>query len=140
MEEFVVNKMMLLTGCVLIPVIAWFVKFNVSFRTKIVGWFFILLFSKGFLEILDIPNAFSGLLCELLLVFMLISFRKTKRRHYPGLFFIGGIIFTAIVSALMNGTDVIQFFLFFREYFEVIVLFYLVLNIQIMNSYNLQMF
>lgn len=122
---------MIVTGCVLIPVIIWFVKFNLNFRTRILGAFFILLFSKGVLELAGIPNTVSGLFCELLLGIMLISFRRSASKYYPGLFFVAGVIVIAIISAIMNGTSIIQFLLFFREYFEAILFFYLIINIRL---------
>lgn len=131
MEEFVVNRAMILAGIALLPVIIWFVKFNVNFRTRLIGAFFILLFAKGFLELIGVPNAVSSLACELLLILMLISFRRSKEKNYPGLFLVLGIGLTGIVSTVLNGTSSIQFFLFFREYFEVIIFFFLIINIRL---------
>lgn len=121
---------MVITGLALLPVVVWYFKFNFNFRTRILGAFFLILFSKGFLELCGIPNAISSLICELLLGLMLLRFKRTKNSQYPGILFIIGILFISALSTISNQTSVVQFFLFFREYFEVIIFFYLIANIR----------
>ncbi len=125
---------MILTGVALLPVVFWFLKFNINIRTRLIGSLFILLFSKGFLELVGIPNNISSLICELHIILMLVIFKKSKNSQYPGWFLIFGIFLTGIISTVNNQTSIVQFLLFFREYFEVIIFFYLIINIHFIEK------
>ena len=134
MNEFEVNNLMSLTGIVLIPVIIWFIVFNITLRTKIIGMFFIILFSKGFLELIGVPVAISTLTTELFLGIMIVLFKSNKERQYPGLIIIFGIFITGIFSTINNESNLVQFILFFREYFEVILFMYIIINIRLSEN------
>lgn len=108
---------------VLIPVLLWWRKQSVSIRTKYLGYFLILFFSQGSLDLLGLNQTLVRYLFELpLIVYFLYDISKNGIKRTPGG---GGVLFFMLFSIpSVIFTSAIMYVLFLQEFLLVWIMFY----------------
>mgnify|MGYP007022324972 CR=1 FL=1 len=124
---------MALTGIVLIPVLWWFFRQKQTKTTLTFGLVFVLVFSRGTLELLGLSTTVLRLVFEAFFALIFLKgvvFSKGRRlKLTPGLLPLLLFVFASAISALVNQMGLIETILFFRDYLIVILFFYGVLNL-----------
>ena len=108
---------------VLIPVLLWWGQQSVSIRTKYLGFFLILFFSQGSLDLLKLNQTLVRYLFELpLIVYFFCEISKNGFKRTPGGVSVLFFILFSIPSAIF--TSPIMYLLFLQEFLLVWIMFY----------------
>lgn len=125
--EGIYNPFLAICGIVLIPVLIWWIRQHSSRKTKLFGYFLILFFAQGSLELLDIISptilryAFE---IPLVTCYLICYFRTKKRKIYGGRILILPFIAVSIVSGVQTGSVMtVLFLLYVLETFMMLFFF-----------------
>ncbi len=108
---------------VLIPVLLWWRRQSVGIRTKYLGYFLILFFAQGSLELLRLNQTFVRFLFELpLIAYFFYDIFKNGIRRTPG----GGCVLFFMLFSIPSVifTSAIMYVLFLQEFLLVWIMFY----------------
>lgn len=132
MSEFVPNSLMAVCGIFLLPVLLWFVQQRQTRNTWTYGIVFLIVFSRGTLELLGVSSTLIRIVIEVFILVLfyqhVLAINKLKKAVLPS---IGWLVFFLIVSAIsvsLNSTNTGLFLLYLRDYLAMPLFFYSATN------------
>lgn len=122
------SSLLAVCAIVLIPVFVWFVKHNVSTKTKMLGLYAFWLFGLGSLDLLGLYST-SMRFCLEGIALGIFLFMGSKKR-LPHIFWLVSFVGIATISLLLQGSNsnFILYGLFLMQYLEIPLLFFAFLN------------